>query len=227
MATCSMRLPHAVSRRPALCGGGAFPGCSALSPPQQQLLLLPPLPRFVPARRATMIRRPKRPYAFTQLVQLSDGSTYTVRTASPHALYRSVKDSRNHLLWQPSERSLRNVEADEAGRLAAFRGRFGRSWDAGAVAAPAPASPGSAEAAVPPVDNSAAGGRPGEAGQAAPAAPNDGGGDSAGRAPTPAAPVKEDAPYDPLADLISHHSSPDREKQLQGKIAKTKRSQKE
>lgn len=32
-----------------------------------------------------------------------------------------------------------NVEEDEAGRLAAFRARFGRSWDANAAAAePAP-----------------------------------------------------------------------------------------
>lgn len=34
------------------------------------------------------------------------------------------------MLWQPSDRTLRNVEVDEAGKLAAFRGRFGRGWDA-------------------------------------------------------------------------------------------------
>lgn len=77
-----------------------------------------------------MIRRPKRPYTFTQLVQQTDGSTYTMRTTSPHALYKSTKDTRNHILWQPSDRSLRNVEVDEAGKLAAFRERFGRGWDA-------------------------------------------------------------------------------------------------
>lgn len=33
------------------------------------------------------------------------------------------------MLWQPSERSLKNVELDEAGRLAAFRERFGRAYD--------------------------------------------------------------------------------------------------
>jgi hypothetical protein len=71
----------------------------------------------------------RRPYTFTQLVQLSDGSTYTVRTTSPQPLYRSQKDTRNHALWQPSDKSLRNVEVDEAGKLAAFRERFGRSWD--------------------------------------------------------------------------------------------------
>ncbi|KAL6863302.1 hypothetical protein ACO1O0_003549 [Amphichorda felina] len=80
-------------------------------------------------RHATFIRRPRRPYTFTQLVQLSDGSSYTVRTTSPQPLYRAAKDSRNSLLWQPSEKSLRNVELDEAGKLAAFRERFGRAFD--------------------------------------------------------------------------------------------------
>jgi hypothetical protein len=81
-------------------------------------------------RNADLIKRPKRPYTFTQMVQLSDGSTYTTRTTSPHALYKSTKDTRNHVLWNPSEQKLRAVEVDEAGRLAAFRGRFGRGWDA-------------------------------------------------------------------------------------------------
>lgn len=81
-------------------------------------------------RHATLIPRPRRPYTFTQLVQLSDGSAYTVRTTSPQPLYRSTKDTRNTLLWQPSEKSLKNVELDEAGRLAAFRERFGRAFDA-------------------------------------------------------------------------------------------------
>ncbi|ORY71338.1 uncharacterized protein BCR38DRAFT_416499 [Pseudomassariella vexata] len=81
-------------------------------------------------RNATLIRRPRRPYTFTQLVQLSDGSTYTMRTSSPLAMYKPSKDSRNHMLWNPSEKSLKNVEVDEAGKLAAFRERFGRGWDA-------------------------------------------------------------------------------------------------
>ena len=80
-----------------------------------------------------MIRRPQRPYTFTQLVQLSDGSTYTARTTSPQGMYKSVKDTRNHARWQPSDRSLRNVEVDEAGKLAAFRDRYGRAWDAAAA----------------------------------------------------------------------------------------------
>ncbi|SPJ70548.1 related to ribosomal protein YmL36 precursor, mitochondrial [Fusarium torulosum] len=80
-------------------------------------------------RHATFIPRPRRPYTFTQLVTLSDGSSYTMRTTSPLPIYRAAKDTRNTLLWQPSERSLKNVELDEAGRLAAFRERFGRAYD--------------------------------------------------------------------------------------------------
>lgn len=82
------------------------------------------------ARHATFIARPRRPYTFTQMVRLTDGSTYTMRTTSPEPLYRPARDTRNTLLWQPSEKSLRNVELDEAGRLAAFRERFGRGFDA-------------------------------------------------------------------------------------------------
>ncbi|KAI1632725.1 hypothetical protein F4809DRAFT_626324 [Biscogniauxia mediterranea] len=93
-----------------------------------------------PRLAADIIRRPRRPYTFTQLVQLSDGSTYTARTTSPHAVYKSTKDTRNHVLWQPRERSLRNVEVDEAGKLAAFRGRFGTMWDADAGASGAAGS---------------------------------------------------------------------------------------
>ncbi|KAL8941191.1 MAG: hypothetical protein Q9211_001905 [Gyalolechia sp. 1 TL-2023] len=81
-------------------------------------------------RHATLIRRPKRPYTFTQLVTLSDGSTYTHRTTSPAPVYQSTKDTRNTALWNPSSQKLLNVEADEAGRLRAFRERFGRGWDA-------------------------------------------------------------------------------------------------
>jgi len=80
-------------------------------------------------RHATFVERPRRPYEFTQLVQLSDGSTFTVRTTMPQALLKVTKDTRNHALWQPNDKSLRNVEVDEAGKLAAFRDRFGRSWD--------------------------------------------------------------------------------------------------
>ena len=53
-----------------------------------------------------------------------------MRTTSPQPIYRATKDTRNTLLWQPSETSLKNVELDEAGKLAAFRERFGRAYDA-------------------------------------------------------------------------------------------------
>jgi hypothetical protein len=79
------------------------------------------------------MRRPKRPYTFTQLVTLSDGSTFVQRTTSPQPVYRSTKDVRNSPLWNPSSQKLLNIEEDEAGRLKRFRGRFGRGWDAEAV----------------------------------------------------------------------------------------------
>ncbi|KAJ5898981.1 hypothetical protein N7495_003725 [Penicillium taxi] len=85
-------------------------------------------------RHATLLRRPKRPYTFTQLITLSDGSAFTHRTTSPAPVIRSTRDTRNTLLWNPSSSKLMNVEDDEAGRLAAFRARFGRSFDATAPA---------------------------------------------------------------------------------------------
>ncbi|KAL4973686.1 hypothetical protein BDW66DRAFT_141626 [Aspergillus desertorum] len=84
-------------------------------------------------RHATLLRRPKRPYTFTQLITLSDGSTFTHRTTSPLPVYRSTRDTRNSVMWNPSSSKLKNVEDDEAGRLAAFRAKFGRNWDATAV----------------------------------------------------------------------------------------------
>ncbi|KJX92250.1 hypothetical protein TI39_contig5882g00006 [Zymoseptoria brevis] len=86
-------------------------------------------------RHASLIRRPKRPYTFTQLITLSDGSTFTHRTTSPQPVYRSAKDTKNSLLWNPSSAKLQNVEEDEAGRLRNFRKRFGRGFDAEAVEA--------------------------------------------------------------------------------------------
>lgn len=102
-------------------------------------------------RHATEVVRPKRPYTFTQIVQLSDGSTYTTRSTSPAPVLRSTKDTRNHLTWQPSESSLKNVEVDEAGKLASFRGRFGSMYDLaddGEAAAADAASPSGAAAAA-------------------------------------------------------------------------------
>lgn len=80
-------------------------------------------------RHATLLRRPKRPYTFTQLIQLSDGSAFTLRTTNPQPVLKSAKDIRNNPLWHPSSQGLRNVEEDEAGRLAAFRAKFGTVWD--------------------------------------------------------------------------------------------------
>lgn len=81
-------------------------------------------------RHASLLRRPKRPYTFTQLVMLSDGSTFLHRTTSPAPLYKSTKDTRNTPLWNPSSQRLLNIEEDEAGKLRAFREKFGRGWDA-------------------------------------------------------------------------------------------------
>ncbi|KAL2269104.1 hypothetical protein VTJ83DRAFT_3950 [Remersonia thermophila] len=144
------KLPSTLLRRPCLTGRlpTTSPGFThtplAPSIPSPAATSTTPLPTLRPTqvRHATFIPRHRRPYQFTQLVQLSDGSTFTVRTTSPQALYRSDKDSRNHILWNPSEASLRNVEVDEAGKLAAFRERYGTAWDldggaGGKAAAPA------------------------------------------------------------------------------------------
>jgi hypothetical protein len=45
-------------------------------------------------------------------------------------VYKSNKDTRNAPLWNPSSAKLLNLEADDAGRLRAFREKFGRGWDA-------------------------------------------------------------------------------------------------
>ncbi|CAH0038630.1 unnamed protein product [Clonostachys rhizophaga] len=111
---------------------GKIPSPLALTPTLRTTTLLRPSSRSClqnQVRHATFIQRPRRPYTFTQLVQLSDGSSYIARTTSPQPLYVATKDTRNTLTWQPSEKSLRNVELDEAGKLAAFRGRFGTAFD--------------------------------------------------------------------------------------------------
>ena len=80
-------------------------------------------------RHATLLRRPKRPYTFTQLIQLSDGSAFTLRTTNPEPVLRSARDSRNNLLWHPSSQKLLTIEEDDAGKLAAFRAKFGTAFD--------------------------------------------------------------------------------------------------
>ncbi|EXF84269.1 mitochondrial ribosomal protein [Colletotrichum fioriniae PJ7] len=157
------------------------------------------------SRAATFIPRPRRPYTFTQLIQLSDGSTYTVRTTSPSPLVRSAKDSRNHALWQPSDKSLKNVEVDEAGKLAAFRERFGRGFDLAAkkpteeelnaaAAAAAPAAPTSGAAG-----KDAAGGKKDAAAAAAPA--------KEAAAPAQPAAIPEDDDIFDMGDLISGYAA--------------------
>ncbi|KAK4159126.1 hypothetical protein QBC43DRAFT_382072 [Cladorrhinum sp. PSN259] len=153
-------------------------------------------------RNATFVPRHRRPYQFTQLVQLSDGSTFTVRTTSPAALYKSAKDSRNHVLWQPSDKSLRNVEVDEAGKLAAFRERFGRGWDMSEGSTTSTTSPAASEDAA----AAAAAVQAKKPAETAPAAP------APAPAPAPAEAAQEPAaedPFDSLVDLISGYATAD------------------
>lgn len=105
-----------------------IPSMSALRALRQSLQ--PQVQQTTQVRHATLLRRPKRPYTFTQLITLSDGSSFTVRTTNPQPVYKSAKDIRNSPLWNPSSQKLLNVEEDEAGRLASFRTKFGRGWDA-------------------------------------------------------------------------------------------------
>jgi len=107
-----------------------IPTPSALRALRQTLTSSPHANTTGQIRHATLLRRPKRPYTFTQLVTLSDGSTFLQRTTSPVPVYKSSKDIRNTPLWNPSSQKLLNVEEDEAGKLAAFRAKFGRGWDA-------------------------------------------------------------------------------------------------
>jgi hypothetical protein len=145
-------------------------------------------------------------------VQLSDGSTFTVRTTSPLALYKSAKDSRNHILWQPTEKSLRNVEVDEAGKLAAFRERFGTAWDLEdptskqqeqqeAAAAPSVEAPKEGEkgAKAEKVEGKQKGDKKVQAKETAPVS----------EAPAQEASSSED-PFDSLVDLISSYATEDK-----------------
>jgi Ribosomal protein L31p len=120
------RLPSSLASAPSTFACASRP---RLSPSAASTCLAPSQASAGQTRHATYVHRPRRPYTFTQLVQLSDGSTFTVRSTSPLALHRCDKDSRNTLLWQPSEKSLQNIEQDEAGKLAAFRQRFGTGFD--------------------------------------------------------------------------------------------------
>ncbi|KAL2255544.1 hypothetical protein VTK26DRAFT_3157 [Humicola hyalothermophila] len=224
------RLPSTVLRRPtfsaaAAAAAAAASSSSTLAATSSTPLssatthTLSPIPSLLPSwpcaaqkhrqpqqvRHATFVPRPRRPYQFTQLVQLSDGSTFTMRTTSPQALYKSAKDSRNHMLWQPSEKSLRNVEVDEAGKLAAFRERYGNSWDLGGGAPPSsvasPAAPAAAGGAAEKTGESEK--KPGDkkaaaAKEAAPAQQQQ------------KQPAAEEDSYDSLVDLISAYATEDK-----------------
>ncbi|KAL2169582.1 hypothetical protein VTG60DRAFT_5894 [Thermothelomyces hinnuleus] len=211
------KLPSTILRRPSLAGPvSQHTVTQSLSSPQAAAANQ--------VRHATFVPRPRRPYQFTQLVQLSDGSTFTMRTTSPLALYKSAKDSRNHILWQPTEKTLRNVEVDEAGKLAAFRERYGTSWDleappsaAAATAAEAPAGgkqEGAQAGSAADVASSSSSSSSKEAGK--PAGEDKGDGKKAedkaaepAQASTQQAAPAEDA-FDSLVDLISAYATEDK-----------------
>ncbi|EAQ86088.1 hypothetical protein CHGG_07341 [Chaetomium globosum CBS 148.51] len=207
------KLPSTLLRRPSLAGylpstAPTLPHTpTAATRTSQTTTTITTAAAAGQVRHATFVPRSRRPYQFTQLVQLSDGSTFTVRTTSPLALYKSAKDSRNHILWQPTEKSLRNVEVDEAGKLAAFRERYGSSWDLDGPAAPAAAAGGAAAAPA----------------AAAPAAA-DGSKEAAAQAPAEAAAPAED-PFDSLVDLISTYATED--KNIKGGLSAKDQARKE
>ncbi|KAK4211014.1 hypothetical protein QBC37DRAFT_427720 [Rhypophila decipiens] len=201
------KLPSSVLARPQvlLPSPSAIQSSSSSSSPRIPLSI-------TQVRHATFVPRPRRPYTFTQLVQLSDGSTYTVRTTMPHGLLKSTKDSRNHVIWQPSNKSLRNVEVDEAGKLAAFRERFGRGWDLDSNKPAAEESSATAAAVA------EAEGKKKKAAEAQ--APK--------QEAAPVALVEEEDPYDSLTDLISSYAVEDnstkggKSAKEQGKLDKKK-----
>ncbi|KAH6641393.1 hypothetical protein F5144DRAFT_545447 [Chaetomium tenue] len=237
------KLPSTLLRRPSLAG--YLPSTTPALPhtPTAAGIRLPTSQTSTTTsaagqvRHATFVPRSRRPYQFTQLVQLSDGSTFTVRTTSPLALYKSAKDSRNHILWQPTEKSLRNVEVDEAGKLAAFRERYGSSWDLDGPAAPAAAAAGAAApAAAAPVaaDGSKESGEKGaaavgkkgaeEKGDKKKVDAKDAKPAAAAQAPAEAAAPAED-PFDSLVDLISTYATED--KNIKGGLSAKDQARKE
>lgn len=118
----------------------------------------------------------------------------------PTALYKSAKDTRNHLLWQPTDKSLKNVEMDEAGKLAAFRERYGRGWDLDAKMTPEEEAAAAAAAA------GAAGGAPGGKKAAAEEAAKKKK-EEEEKAKKAAEAAEEEDPFDSLTDLISGYAT--------------------
>ncbi|RPB05452.1 hypothetical protein L873DRAFT_1797808 [Choiromyces venosus 120613-1] len=86
------------------------------------------LPRII-TRNATLLRRPKRPHQFDQLIILTDGSSFKQMTTSPRGVFRTTKDTRNHPLWNESDAAVMGLEEDEAGKLKAFRNKYGHGFD--------------------------------------------------------------------------------------------------
>ncbi|CAZ84430.1 unnamed protein product [Tuber melanosporum] len=86
------------------------------------------LPRTA-TRNATLLRRPKRPHQFDQLIILTDGSSFKQMTTSPRGVFRTTKDTRNHPLWNESDAAVMGLEEDEAGKLKAFRNKYGHGFD--------------------------------------------------------------------------------------------------
>ncbi|KAK4138548.1 hypothetical protein BT67DRAFT_437878 [Trichocladium antarcticum] len=209
------KLPATVLRRPSLAAGCLASSTSHTAAAAARAHLPHPSSPSAQSgagqvRHATFVPRSRRPYQFTQLVQLSDGSTFTVRTTSPAALYRSGKDSRNHMLWQPTEKSLRNVEVDEAGKLAAFRERYGKAWDlegfkedggpAKAAAAKTAAGDAPAAAATATAETKTTDARAAE-------------------------PAQEEDPFGSLVDLISEYATED--KNIKGGLSAKDQARKE
>ncbi|KAI9326989.1 hypothetical protein BDR26DRAFT_876204, partial [Obelidium mucronatum] len=79
------------------------------------------------------------PHFFIQKVIHSDGSSFSMRVTTPKALLKLTKDTRNHILWNPSSNTIDEKSVD----LAKFASRFGDlstfddlAMDESAVAAP-------------------------------------------------------------------------------------------
>ncbi|KAI2607940.1 hypothetical protein GGR54DRAFT_399541 [Hypoxylon sp. NC1633] len=204
------RLPSALPRRPtSTCLLSSLPSSTTSSTRNHLKPSHTPL-SHTPSRAATIIRRPRRPYTFTQMVRATDGSTYTLRTTSPVALYKCNKDTRNHVLWQPSDKTLRNIEVDEAGKLAAFRSRFGRGWDAEksaeALELEKLEAAAVAEAAAEAAAAAAGAGVKGEGADAAKDVGKEKSQEKKGRTETPPAAAAA-SPEDALSDLIASYSA--------------------
>ncbi|KAI8607425.1 hypothetical protein BC830DRAFT_1175333 [Chytriomyces sp. MP71] len=103
-------------------------------------------------RRTTALAAP--PHFFVQRVVHSDGSSFHAKVTTPKAILRLTKDTRNHLLWNPSN----NMVDDRGGDLARFASRFGdlSAFDHLAVSESVAAAPVQKKKAPPPAPAQAA-----------------------------------------------------------------------